>query len=57
MVAAHPNDLSAAAACGLRTTFVSRPNEQGPGKGAKAPTTPTDITVASVEELAGVLGV
>jgi 2-haloacid dehalogenase len=56
MVAAHPNDLAAAAACGLRTAFVSRPNEQGPGKGSKGPTAPTDITVTSVEELAGVLG-
>ncbi|HET9690230.1 MAG TPA: haloacid dehalogenase type II [Acidimicrobiales bacterium] len=31
LVAAHPNDLAAARACGLRTAFVSRPLEWGPG--------------------------
>ena len=31
MVAAHPSDLRAAAACGLRTAFVARPLERGPG--------------------------
>ncbi len=31
MVAAHPSDLRAAAACGLRTAYVSRPMERGPG--------------------------
>lgn len=30
MVAAHPSDLRAAAACGLRTAYVRRPNEKGP---------------------------
>lgn len=30
MVAAHNNDLAAAAACGLATGFVSRPTEHGP---------------------------
>ena len=30
MVAAHNNDLLAAAACGLKTAFVSRPTEYGP---------------------------
>jgi 2-haloacid dehalogenase len=30
MVAAHPYDLKAARACGLRTAFVSRPLEYGP---------------------------
>ena len=30
MVAAHPSDLRAAAACGLRTAFVPRPQEHGP---------------------------
>src|SRR5262249_21234346 len=33
MVAAHTNDLLAAAACGLRTAQVARPNERGPGTG------------------------
>ncbi|MDP1532933.1 MAG: haloacid dehalogenase type II [Rubrivivax sp.] len=31
MVAAHPSDLRAAAACGLRTAYVARPAEHGPG--------------------------
>jgi len=30
-VAAHPSDLRAAAACGLRTAYVPRPLERGPG--------------------------
>jgi 2-haloacid dehalogenase len=30
MVAAHPSDLRAAAACGLRTAYVPRPLERGP---------------------------
>jgi 2-haloacid dehalogenase len=32
MVAAHNDDLAAAAACGLRTAFVARPLEHGPGQ-------------------------
>ncbi len=32
MVAAHNGDLVAAAACGLRTAFVARPVEHGPGQ-------------------------
>jgi 2-haloacid dehalogenase len=32
MVAAHPDDLKAAARCGLRTALVPRPLEYGPGK-------------------------
>ena len=32
MVAAHNDDLGAAAACGLRTAFVARPAEHGPGQ-------------------------
>ncbi len=31
MVAAHPSDLRAAAACGLRTAYVRRPLERGAG--------------------------
>ena len=31
MVAAHPSDLRAAAACGLATAYVRRPAERGPG--------------------------
>jgi 2-haloacid dehalogenase len=32
MVAAHNGDLVAAAGCGLRTAFVARPREHGPGQ-------------------------
>jgi 2-haloacid dehalogenase len=56
MVAAHASDLAAAAACGLRTGFVARPNEYGPGKGPKAPKAPVDADGESLEELAGKLG-
>jgi 2-haloacid dehalogenase len=56
MVAAHASDLAAAAACGLHTGFVARPNEYGPGKGSKAPKAPVDVDGVSLEELAGKLG-
>jgi 2-haloacid dehalogenase len=56
MVAAHASDLAAAAACGLRTGFVARPNEYGPGKGSKAPKQPVDVDAVSLEELAAKLG-
>jgi 2-haloacid dehalogenase len=36
LVAAHPSDLRAAAACGLRTAYVARPLERGVG-GAMEP--------------------
>ena len=42
MVAAHPSDLRAAAACGLRTAYVKRPNEKGPG-GALEPSRPGEF--------------
>ena len=56
MVAAHASDLTAAAACGLRTGFVARPNEYGPGKGSKAPKQTVDADGASLVELAEKLG-
>ena len=37
MVAAHSGDLAAAAATGLKTAHVARPNEHGPGKGEAKP--------------------
>jgi len=52
MVAAHSNDLAAAAALGLRTAHVARPNEHGPGRGEAAPTVPVDFAARSLEELA-----
>ncbi len=56
MVAAHSKDLAAAAALGLRTAHVARPNEHGPGRGELAPTVPVDFVVKSLEELAEKLG-
>jgi 2-haloacid dehalogenase len=56
MVAAHTRDLTAAAACGLRTGHIARPDERGPGKGEAAPTAPVDVAAASLEDLAVRLG-
>ena len=57
MVAAHVDDLNAAAACGLRTAYVHRADEYGPGKGVRAPDPGTfDIQVDSFEDLAAALG-
>jgi 2-haloacid dehalogenase len=52
MVAAHTNDLLAAAKCGLRTGHVARPNEHGPGRGEGAPTAPVDVAARDLEDLA-----
>jgi len=51
MVAAHSSDLCAAAAAGLRTAFVARPDEHGPGKGESRPSVPVDISVSSLVAL------
>jgi 2-haloacid dehalogenase len=56
MVAAHSNDLAHAAACGLRTGHIARPNERGPGKGETAPKVAVDIAATSLEDLADKLG-
>jgi 2-haloacid dehalogenase len=56
MVAAHSNDLAAAAANGLKTAHVARPNEKGPGKGEAGPSVPVDIAVNSFVELAEKMG-
>jgi 2-haloacid dehalogenase len=57
MVAAHPSDLRAAAACGLHTAYVARPLERGPG-GAMEDWREGefDIAVADFVELAARLG-
>lgn len=57
LVAAHSNDLAAAAAQGLRTAHVARPNEHGPGTGETAPSVPVDYAVKSLVDLAEKLGV
>ena len=56
MVAAHSNDLAHAAACGLRTGHITRPNEHGPGKGETAPRVPVDAAGADLQDLAAKLG-
>lgn len=56
MVAAHSNDLSAAAECGLRVAHIARPDEHGPGLGEKAPSVPVDAAGRDLEDLAGKLG-
>ena len=58
MVAAHPSDLAAAAARGLRTAYVHRPLENGPGREARRPAAGTfDYPVDSFGELAEALAV
>src|SRR5829696_2722730 len=52
MVAAHSRDLAAAAACGLKTAHVARPDEYGPGAGETAPSVPVDVTAVSLSDLA-----
>jgi 2-haloacid dehalogenase len=56
MVAAHSNDLAAAAACGLRTAHIARPDEQGPGTGERAPAVPVDYAAENLADLADSLG-
>jgi 2-haloacid dehalogenase len=52
MVAAHSNDLAAAASAGLRTAHVARPDEKGPGRGESAPSVPVDIAARDLLHLA-----
>jgi 2-haloacid dehalogenase len=56
MVAAHSSDLAAAAATGLRTAFIARPNERGHGKGETFASVPVDLSAASLNDLADQLG-
>ena len=51
MVAAHPSDLRAAAACGLKTAYVPRPLERGPG-GAMEPWTPGEFDLMAEDFMA-----
>jgi len=55
MVAAHSDDLAAAAAFGLRTAHVARPEEGSAGE--SAPSVPVDIAAADLLKLAEALGV
>jgi 2-haloacid dehalogenase len=52
MVAAHTYDLKAAAALGLRTAHVARPDEYGPGKGEAAPGMQVDWAARDLIHLA-----
>ena len=52
MVAAHSNDLEAAARVGLRTAFVAQPDEFGPKTGEAIPTLKVDIAASSFQEFA-----
>ena len=52
MVAAHAWDLEGARSAGLRTVFVDRPLEYGPGSPARADPA-ADESVADLVELAG----
>ena len=56
MVAAHPDDLDAAAEAGLRTAYVHRPLEFGPGKEPEPPEPTFDYLATDLEDLAGQLG-
>ncbi|TMQ16794.1 MAG: haloacid dehalogenase type II [Candidatus Rokuibacteriota bacterium] len=57
MVAAHNYDLAAAQALGLRTAFIPRPLEHGPGQTTDlAPEGKWDVIVNDVQELAAALG-
>jgi 2-haloacid dehalogenase len=55
MVAAHSWDLEAAAACGLRTAHIARPDEKGSGKGERRPSVPVDVAVEDLGALADAL--
>ncbi len=57
MVAAHNDDLHAAAAEGMRTAFIARPTEHGPKHAKDLRADPgIDVAVAGVDELAERLG-
>ena len=56
MVAAHNGDLEAARACGLRTAFVPRPTEYGPGQDTDLQAgDAVDVEAAGLEALAAAL--
>jgi len=57
MVAAHNYDLAAARSHGMRTAFVPRPTEYGPGQSTDlAPDSDWDVVAKDVEDLARALG-
>jgi len=57
MVAAHNGDLAAASAVGLRTAFVPRPSEHGPGQAKDVkPARDWDVVASDFVDLAARLG-
>ena len=57
LVAAHNGDLKAASGFGLRTAFVPRPNEHGPGQTKDlAPEGPWDVVAKDFVDLAEKMG-
>ena len=52
MVAAHSSDLKFAAEAGLRTGFVSQPDEFGPGTGERESPFPVDVSARYFTEFA-----
>jgi 2-haloacid dehalogenase len=52
MVAAHSSDLAAAAAAGLRTAHVARPDEKGKGRGERTPSVGVDFAAKDLGDLA-----
>lgn len=55
MVAAHSSDLEAAAAAGLQTAFIARPDEKGAGKGESKASVPVDLSAPGLQALADLL--
>ena len=56
LVASHSRDLFAAQSQGLRTAFVHRPDEFGPGHPPDSPDPSFDVVVNDLQELADKLG-
>ena len=57
LVAAHNYDLAAARRCGLRTAFIPRPTEHGPGQTVDLePQEDWDMVARDLEDLASQLG-
>jgi len=57
LVAAHNGDLKAAQGCGLRTAFVARPTEYGPGQTKDlAPDGAWDVVATDFVDLAARMG-
>ncbi len=57
LVAAHNSDLAAARLCGLRTAFIPRPTEHGPGQTSDLkPEENWDAVASDLEDLADQVG-